>query len=77
MRKLLRRTAVDLWVRGSTTLAREVLAEASGYPEADVLPEGPPPEDGEVLKTSDWGEELGVPPYTTRRAKVKDSDVQT
>lgn len=77
MRTLLRRTAVDLYVRGSKDLAREVLAEASGYPESDKLPDGPAPEHEEVLKTSDWGEELGVPPYTTRRPKVKDADVQT
>lgn len=71
MRALLRRMAVELHVRGSVELAQEVLAEASGYPEADKLKEGPAPEDGEVLKTSDSSEDLGFAPYDKKRERVK------
>lgn len=74
MQKLLRRTAVELYVRGSVDLAREALAEASNYPEADELPD--PPETPEwqtdwKLGTSDFDSDLGVPPYDHPRPQVK------
>ena len=72
IRKLLRRTAVELYVRGSTELAREVLASASDYPEADELPESPETPEWETdwkLGTSDFGADLGVPPYDHPRTQ--------
>ena len=74
IRKLLRRTAVELYVRGSTQLAREVLVTASDYPEADELPD--PPETPEwqtdwKLGTSDFESDLGVPPYDHPRPRVQ------
>jgi hypothetical protein len=66
MRSLLRRTAVELYARGSENLAQDVLAEASGYPEADQLPEPPVTPEGELdwkLGTSDFSADLGFPPY--------------
>jgi hypothetical protein len=74
LRSLLRRTAVELYVRGSTELAHEVLAEASGYPEADVLPDPPETPPGTTdwkLGTSDFDSDLGVPPYDKPRPWVE------
>lgn len=66
----MRRTAVELHVRGATQLAEEVLAEASGYPEADEMPPVPPEDEWDpdvILKTGDYREDLGVPPYDKTR----------
>jgi len=65
MRKLLRRMALELHVRGSTKLARDVMAEADGYPEADRLPEVVDEEGGvdSTIPTSDI-RNLPYPPYT-------------
>lgn len=66
MNRLLRRTAVELYVRGSAELARAALAEAANYPEADELPDPPETPEWEMdwkLGTSDFGSDLGVPPY--------------
>jgi hypothetical protein len=74
IRTLLRRTAVELHVRGSVDLAREVLAEASGYPEADRLPDPPETPEGETdwkLGTSDFDSDLGAPPYDKPRPYVR------
>lgn len=74
MKHLLRRTAVELYVRGSTDLAHQVLAEASGYPEADELPDPPETPPGTVdwkLGTSDFDSDLGVPPYDHPRPQVE------
>lgn len=73
IRSILRRTAVELYVRGSKDLADEVLAEASGYPEADRLPDTPVTPAGEVdwkLGTSDFTGDIGYPPYR-QRGKAK------
>lgn len=69
IRTLLRRTAVELHVRGAVDLAREVLAEASGYPEADSLPDAPTTPEWQTdwkLGTSDFASDLGYPPYRSR-----------
>lgn len=69
IRTLLRRTAVELHVRGSHDLAREVLAEASGFPEADRLPdpaETPAWQTDWKLGTSDFTGDIGYPPYRGR-----------
>jgi hypothetical protein len=69
IRTLLRRTAVELHVRGSLDLAREVLAEASGYPEADKLPDGAETPEWQAdwkVGTSDFASDLGYPPYRNR-----------
>lgn len=69
IRTLLRRTAVELHVRGSHELAREALAEASGFPEADRLPGGPETPEWQTdwkLGTSDFASDLGYPPYRKR-----------
>lgn len=63
IRTLLRRTAVELHVRGSTALALEVLSEADDLPEADKLPEVVDEEgDDAVIPTSDIPG-LPYPPY--------------
>jgi hypothetical protein len=74
IRTLLRRTAVELQVRGSTELAKAVLTESSNYPEADELPEPPQTPEWQTdwkLGTSDFDSDLGYPPYDRPRPEVR------
>jgi hypothetical protein len=68
-RRLLQNVAAELKHRGAVALASLVYAAQIDLPFADELPDGPVGDD--FIKTSDWGEELGVPPYSERRPKVK------
>ena len=68
---LLGRVAAQLHIRGAVDLAADVIATATEFPEADELPPGPVQTDDAFMKTSDWGEELGVPPYDQERPKVE------
>lgn len=75
----LRDIAQELNRRGSPVLARRILAIATSasteFPEADELPPNPPSEE-DVLKTGDYGEDLGVPPYDRHRPKTKGDEAE-
>ena len=70
-RRLIRSVANELKFRGANALARHVAAAEVDLPEADELPDAPVEDGDAFIKTSDWGEELGVPPYSERRPKVE------
>lgn len=73
MKTILDDVAEALEQRRARALAALVDAEASGFPEADKLPDAARTPAGQAdwkLQTSDFDEDLGFPPYDKKRPKV-------